>query len=79
MLAAKFFSSSHNEDHETPWSQNLCTNTVAFSRERWTMENFVSGHNLHEQEFASHLCNYATFDGPQNNPYICLELWEKKA
>ena len=22
MLAAKFFNSSHNEDHETPWSQN---------------------------------------------------------
>ena len=22
MLAAKFFSSSHDEDHETPWSQN---------------------------------------------------------
>ena len=22
MLAAKFFSSSHNEDHESPWSQN---------------------------------------------------------
>ena len=23
MLAAKFFSSSHNEDHEAPWLQNL--------------------------------------------------------
>ena len=23
MLAAKFFSSSHNEDHEVPWLQNL--------------------------------------------------------
>jgi len=22
MLAAKFFSSLHDEDHETPWSQN---------------------------------------------------------
>ena len=22
MLAAKFFSSSHDEDHETPWLQN---------------------------------------------------------
>ena len=22
---------------------------------------------------------YVTFDGPQNNPYICLGLWEKKA
>ena len=63
MLAAKFFSSSHDEDHETPWSQNPCTNTVAFSRERWTMENFVFGHNLHEHNFASHSCNCATFDG----------------
>ena len=43
------------------------------------MVNSVSGHNLHKQDFASHLCNYATFDGPQNNPYICLGLWEKKA
>ena len=24
-----------------------------------------------------HTC--VTFDGPQNNPYICLGLWEKKA
>ena len=23
MLAANFFNSSHDEDHETPWSQNL--------------------------------------------------------
>ena len=41
-----------------------CTNTTTSSRKRWTRENFVSGHNLHEQDFASHLCNYATFDGP---------------
>ena len=25
------------------------------------------------------LYTHTTFDGPQNNPYICLELWEKKA
>ena len=34
-----------------------CINTVASLRERWTRENFVSGHNLHEQNFASHSHN----------------------
>ena len=34
-----------------------CTNTAASSRERRTKANFVSGHNLHEQDFALHLCN----------------------
>ena len=38
-----------------------CTNTATSSRERWTRANSVSGHNLHEQNFASHL---HTFDGP---------------
>ena len=46
--------------HKTLW----CTNTVASSRERWTRTNSISGHNLHEQDFTSHLCNYATFNGP---------------
>ena len=34
-----------------------CTNTIASSRERWTRANSVFGHNLHEQNFASHLWN----------------------
>ena len=34
-----------------------CTNTVAFSRERWIGENSIFGYNLHEQNFSSHLCN----------------------
>ena len=34
-----------------------CTNTAASSKERWTRANFVSSHNLYEQNFASHLCN----------------------
>ena len=34
-----------------------CTNTATSSRERRTKANFVSGHNLHEQDFALHLCN----------------------
>ena len=34
-----------------------CTNTAASLRERWTRANSISGHTLHEQNFASHLCN----------------------
>ena len=34
-----------------------CTNTAASSRERWTRANFVSGNNLHEQNFSSHSHN----------------------
>ena len=34
-----------------------CTNTTDFSRERWTRVNSVSGHNLHEHNFSSHLRN----------------------
>ena len=41
-----------------------CTNTVASSRERWIRANSVFGHNLHEQDFTSHLCNFATFNSP---------------
>ena len=41
-----------------------CINTAASSRKRWTRANSISGHNLHEQDFASHLCNFATYDGP---------------
>ena len=55
------------------------TNATASSRERWIRANSIFGHNLHKQDFTSHLRNCATFDGPQNNPYICLGLWEKKA
>ena len=41
--------------YKTLW----CINTAASSRERWTRPNSVSGHNLHEQNFASHLYNCA--------------------
>ena len=41
-----------------------CINTTASLRERLIRTNSVSSHNFHEQNFASHLCNYATFDGP---------------
>ena len=39
-----------------------CTNITTSSRERWIRANSVSGHNLHKQDFVSHLCNYATFN-----------------
>ena len=34
-----------------------CTSTIASSKERWTRVNSISGHNLHEQNFASHSRN----------------------
>ena len=49
-----------------------CTNTTAFSKERWTRENSVSSHNLHEHNFASHLRNL--WRPLKKIPYICREL-----
>ena len=46
--------------HKTLW----CTNITAFSRKRWTRANSISGHNLHEQDSASHLCNCTIFWRP---------------
>ena len=57
--------------HKPLW----CTNTAASSRERWTRENSVSDHNLHEQTLLHTCATCVTFDSPQNNPYICLGLW----
>ena len=34
-----------------------CTNIATSSRERWIRANSVSGHNLHEHNFTSHLRN----------------------
>ena len=56
-----------------------CTNTAASSQERWIMANSVSGHNLLEQNLLNTYATCVIFYGPQNNPYICLGLWEKKA
>ena len=65
MLAAKFFSSSHDEDREAPWLQNpTCTKTAASSQERWTKENSISGHNLFEQTLLNTCATRVTFDGP---------------
>ena len=57
MLAAKFFNSSYDEDQEAPWSQNstVYKHSNFFKRNIWTRANFVSGHNLPEHNFASHL------------------------
>ena len=54
------------------------TNTAASTQERWTRANSVSGHNLLEQTLLNTCATCSTFDGPWNNPFICLRLWEKK-
>ena len=61
-------------DHKTL----RCTNTTTSSQERWTRTNSVSSHNLLEQTMLNTCANYSTFDGPKNNLFICLGLWEKK-
>ena len=56
-----------------------CTNTAASSQESWIRANSISGHNLLEQTLFNTCATYVTFDSPQNNLFICLGLWEKKA
>ena len=46
--------------YKTLW----CTNTVAFSQERWTRTNFVSSHNFLEQTLLNTYATCVTFDGP---------------
>ena len=47
-MAAKFFSSSNNEDQEAPWLQNPWRkDAVAFTENVMNQGNFVSGHNMH--------------------------------
>ena len=55
-----------------------CTNTTTSTQEWWTRENFVSGHNLLEQILLNTCATCVHIDGPKNNPFICLGLWEKK-
>ena len=57
MLATKFISSSHDEDHETPWLQNPTVYKHNSFFKRKTKANSVSGHSLHEHNFVSHLHN----------------------
>ena len=42
-------------------------------------KNFASGHNLLEQSLLKVFATCVQFDGPKNNPFICLGLGEKKA
>ena len=58
MLAVKFFSSSHDEDHETPWSQNPTVHKhSSFFKRKMNLGKVFSVHNLHKQDFASQLWN----------------------
>ena len=76
MLAAKFFSSSHDENYEVAWSQN----PIVYK----TQQLFHEKEELRKTRFPVtlfftlvELCSYATcvtFYSPQNNPYICLGL-----
>ena len=73
MLAAKFFCSSHDKDHEVAWSQN----PMVYKTHQLLQELGKLGFWSHS---SSHLWNcalvqlYVTFYDPQNNPYICLGL-----
>ena len=52
-LETKFFSSSHDEDREDAWSQNLTVHKHSnFFKNDELGQNCVSGHNLLEQTFA---------------------------
>ena len=42
-------------------------------------KNFISGHNLLEQNLLNACATCELFDGFSNNPFICLGLGEKKA
>ena len=42
-------------------------------------QNFVSNHNLLEQTLINTYATCKLFDGPLNNPFICIGLEKKKA
>ena len=75
MLATKFFSLTHDEDQEAHWSQNpkVYKHNNFFKDELGQILSPITiGMNT------TLLHTRATFDGPQNNPYIYLGFWEKK-
>ena len=77
-LQSKFFSPSHDEDHEVAWSQNPMvykTQQLLQEKEKLGQTRFPGTLFFTLVE----LCYCVTFYGPQNNPYICSGLWEKKA
>ena len=51
--------------------------TQQLLQEKGELEQILSLIIICMNKILLHTC--ATFDGPKNNPYICLELWEKKA
>ena len=58
MLTAKFFNSTHDEDHETLWLQNPAVyKHSSFFKRKMNKGKSVSGHNSHERNFAPHLHN----------------------
>ena len=68
MLVAKFFSSSHDEDHETPWLQNsLVTKLYGVQTQQLLQEKDELGQILSPVIICMNttlLHSYATFDGP---------------
>ena len=68
----------HDEDQENAWSQNPLMHIHSnFFRRDELGQNLVSGYKLLEQTLLNTwTCIF--FDGPLNNPFICLGLWEKK-
>ena len=68
MLVAKFFSSSHDEDHETPWLQNsLITKLYDVHTQQLLQEKDELGQILSPVTICMNttlLHTHATFDGP---------------
>ena len=81
MLAAKFFSSSRQWKSRS----SLVTKPYSVKTQQLLQENEELGKTRFSVTLfftLMELCScatYVTFYGPQNNPYICLGLWEKKA
>ena len=55
-----------------------CTNTTVSLREKWR-QNLSPVIICINKTLLQTRATCVTLDGLQNNPYICLELWEKKS
>ena len=54
--------------------------TQQFLQDKDELGQILSSVTICMNKTLLHTCaTCVTFDGPQNNPYICLGLWEKKA
>ena len=69
----------HDKDLEDAWSQNpkVHIHSNLFKRDELG-QNFVSDHKLLEQTLLNTRATCVHFNGPSNNPFIRLGLWEKK-